>query len=385
VVAAGTDETTGRRVSINETLRAPNNRAGAKLADARLAELIVAVESGQEVRPKTRSDALTVAELAGRWQRAHRPEHTKTGWVGKWGPGTAVNVDADLKRNLLPYVGGHLANRLTALHLDDLYARLRDERGLSPASVSRIHRQVRAMFNWGLRKKLVQSNPALAADPPTTRPPALRIPTVDEVQRVQDAAAKACPDFVTFINLAASTGARRGTLVALRWGDVDLDAGRITFARSISASANGAVEKGTKADRAYVVSIGAETKHVLIEHRQRAIARALLLGVSFGEHSRFFSDDGGVTPWSLGWCTHGWLSFARRAGVNGVRLHDLRHFAASTMLMSSIPISIVAERLGCTEGNVLKTYRHFIIGADREAADLMDRLLTPTTQPHIVG
>jgi hypothetical protein len=45
------------------------------------------------------------------------------------------------------------------------------------------------------------------------------------------------------------------------------------------------------------------------------------------------------------------------------------------MLMNGIPVSVVAERLGCTEANVLRTYRHFIPGSDRHAADLMDRLL----------
>ncbi|HTW10372.1 MAG TPA: hypothetical protein VME46_22905 [Acidimicrobiales bacterium] len=42
VVAAPTDTLTGKRQNVYETLHAPNNRAGAKLADARLAELIVA-------------------------------------------------------------------------------------------------------------------------------------------------------------------------------------------------------------------------------------------------------------------------------------------------------------------------------------------------------
>jgi hypothetical protein len=45
------------------------------------------------------------------------------------------------------------------------------------------------------------------------------------------------------------------------------------------------------------------------------------------------------------------------------------------MLMAGVPISVVAERLGCTEGNILRNYRHFIPGADHDAAVLMDRLL----------
>jgi len=62
-----------------------------------------------------------------------------------------------------------------------------------------------------------------------------------------------------------------------------------------------------------------------------------------------------------------------------MRLHDLRHTAASQMLMAGVPISVVAERLGCTEGNILGTYRHYIPGSDHQAADLMDRLLRGST------
>ena len=80
--------------------------------------------------------------------------------------------------------------------------------------------------------------------------------------------------------------------------------------------------------------------------------------------------------WDLSWPSHAWLRFSRKAGVEGVRLHDLRHTAASQMLMAGVPLSIVAERLGCTEANILRTYRHFIPGSDRGAADLMDQLLS---------
>lgn len=89
-----------------------------------------------------------------------------------------------------------------------------------------------------------------------------------------------------------------------------------------------------------------------------------------------FSDDGGATHWNLSWPSHAWPKYAAEAGVKGVRLHDLRHTAASEMLMAGVPVSIVAERLGCTEANMLKTYRHFIPGSDQAAADFMDRALT---------
>lgn len=261
---------------------------------------------------------------------------------------------------------------LTGLQLDDLYVSLEDDRRLSPAVVVRCHSQIRAIFNWALRKKLVPANPALAADPPKVKPGSLRVPSMDEVRAVQEIVTR---DFAAFVQLAATVGARRGTLVALRWRSVDLQGRRATFSRAIAEGLDGHVEKGTKADSPYTVALGSSTVEVLTAHRQRSIERALSIGVPFGDGSFVFSDDGGVSHWNLSWPSHTWLRYARKAGVDCVRLHDLRHTAASQMLMAGIPVSIVAERLGCTEANILRTYRHFIPGSDREAADLMDRML----------
>jgi hypothetical protein len=47
----------------------------------------------------------------------------------------------------------------------------------------------------------------------------LEVPSMTEVRAVQDAATR---EFASFIRLAATVGARRGTLVVLRWGDCHL-------------------------------------------------------------------------------------------------------------------------------------------------------------------
>ena len=113
--------------------------------------------------------------------------------------------------------------------------------------------------------------------------------------------ALASPDFALYIQLAAPVGSRRGTMVALRWGNVDFDAAQITFERAIAESQTGEIEKGTKAERPYVVSIGRSSLAALMEHRRRCIESALSVGVKFGDRSFVFSDDGGVTHWSLSW------------------------------------------------------------------------------------
>jgi integrase len=126
--------------------------------------------------------------------------------------------------------------------------------------IVRCHGQIRAMFNWAVRKRMVDANPARAADPPRVKSRQLDVPSMTDVRAVQDVAT---PEFATFIQLAATVGARRGTLVALRWGDVDLERAMITFSRSIAEAEYGTVEKGTKSDRSYSVTLGPDTKEML--------------------------------------------------------------------------------------------------------------------------
>jgi integrase len=375
-VFAGFNPETGRKRYLHATVRAPNNRAGVKAADARLAQLIAEVEEGRAPapRPLRKPDVLTVRELAERWQRANRPrQDRRTGqWIG-WSPKTAKTHLDNFRAYILPTLGARDVVGVTGLDLDDLYGTLENDLELSPAVVARCHSQIRALFSWALRKKLVAANPALSADPPRLRPAKLHIPSMDDVRAVQGEAPAA---FGAYVQLAATVGARRGTLVALRWGDLDLEAGRATFTRAVAESDNGVVEKGTKADRPYVSSLGPATVSALQAHRQRAIEQALRIGASFGSESFVFSDDGGLTHWNLSWPSHAWKRYSAKAGVEPTRLHDLRHTAASQMLMAGVAISIVAERLGCTEANILRTYRHFIPGSDREAAILMDQMLS---------
>jgi hypothetical protein len=170
-VAAGSDPLTGRRRTVYRTVQAPDNRAGAKAADAELASLIVAVESGrhpEEEEAPTRGP--TVAELARAWQEANRSRRDRRSgdWIG-WSPKTAKTVADNFRFHIEPNMGTWRADQVTGLHLDRLYRTLEEDTGLSPSAIARCHGQIRAMYNWGIRKKMVTGNPALSADPPKTK------------------------------------------------------------------------------------------------------------------------------------------------------------------------------------------------------------------------
>ena len=70
-------------------------------------------------------------------------------------------------------------------------------------------------------------------------------------------------------------------------------------------------------------------------------------------------------------------SFARlceRAGLSGVRLHDLRHYVATRLLAAGVDVRTVAGRLGHRNAaTTLNVYSHFLAKADQEAANVLGR------------
>jgi integrase len=64
-------------------------------------------------------------------------------------------------------------------------------------------------------------------------------------------------------------------------------------------------------------------------------------------------------------------------GYDNVRLHDLRHFAATRMMTAGVPVRTVSGRLGhANPATTLSVYTHFVEASDQEAALVMGNLRT---------
>jgi integrase len=177
-------------------------------------------------------------------------------------------------------------------------------------------------------------------------------------------------------HLLAMTGMRRGELLALRWKDVDLDAGTVTVRRSAGLISDGGrkktVEGPTKTGKARVVDLDDGTVAVLKNHRKdRAKVNLALAKLD----ALFFGDAGGKTRhperFSRTWIE----TVARYRKALGddappaIRLHDLRHSHATSWLLAGEPVHVVSQRLGhASPVQTLETYAHVMPGNQRQAA-----------------
>jgi integrase len=179
--------------------------------------------------------------------------------------------------------------------------------------------------------------------------------------------------YAAFVVLA-TTGMRRGEALGLRWTDLDLDAGELSIANTITTAGTGPLVIGppkTARSRRQVFLDDA-TLAVLREHRKRQREERLAVGPAWdASQALVFCDELGA-PIRPDWFSREFRRLLRRAGLPEIRLHDIRHTYATLALKAGMHPKVVSERLGhATVGITLDLYSHVTPSIARDAADVV--------------
>ncbi len=360
---AGKDAETGKKRYVTRTVRGERREA-----EVALGRLVAEIDDGQHaVR------AGTVGDLCERWYAHAAPDLS---------PANAAEYRRLLDKRVLPRWADVPLRRLRTADLDQWYGELRRSGGpggtaLAPNTVTRAHAVLRRALAQGVKWGWLSVNPAANASPPRARKQQLDLPDPADVARLIEAAAKVNPSLPTYFRLAAATGARRGELCALRWKHADIEKRRLTIARSIAAVGGQLIEKDTKTHQVRKVSLDEETTAMLATHRAACEELATKCGARVSANSFLFSHEVDLTkPWRPNYAT---LAFGRlrdEIGLDGVKLHHLRHFSATQLLSLGIDIRTVSGRLGhANASTTLDIYAQFVEQADEHAADALGVLL----------
>lgn len=364
-VYAGRDPVSGRKLYRTRTFRGPK-----RAAEDALARLVTEVAG---ILPTAR-DA-TVGELVAEWFELAKADLS---------PSTVRGYELSIRCYIVPALGELRLDRLRAAQLDQLYARLRAGqppavRPLATSTIRLVHAILRRALQQGVKWGWISTNPALMATPPRVRHKPIEAPAPEVVGRLIEHAASGDPDLGVFLHLAATTGARRGELCGLCWKAVDLERGLLTIATAVVHAADGSlVPKGTKTHAARRVALDPGTVEVLRAHWARSCERAVVCDASLGDGAYVFSrSPDSSTPWPPNDITHAFIRLRNRLGLREVRLHDLRHFAATRLLSAGVPVRTVSGRLGhANAATTLGVYAHFLAESDREAAETLGELVS---------
>ncbi|MFE0147694.1 tyrosine recombinase XerC [Nonomuraea sp. NPDC059007] len=146
--------------------------------------------------------------------------------------------------------------------------------------------------------------------------------------------------------LIALRGLRRGEAVGLRWRDVDLSAGTVGVHWQITQLGWQPVQGKPKTEASdRTIALDDDTVTALRAHRKAQAAERLAAGEAWVDSGFVFTDEIG-RPLHPQQVSDQFYVLAFHVGLPPVRLHDLRHGAATLMLAAGVDVKIVQETLG---------------------------------------
>lgn len=331
-------------------------------AQKRLNELLVNLEKGIYTPP----GRLTVAEHLRTWLEGY----VKTNCSQR----TLDGYQSIVERHLIPAFGHLYLKHLHPQAIQAYYGKACEK--LSARTVHHHHRVLSESLKYAVRQGYLGRNPCELVDAPAARKKAMRTLTPSEVEVLFENAQGSF--YYPVVYTAVSTGLRQAELLGLRWRDIDLDLLSISVSQVLYKRRGVCQCKEPKTSHSRRrVSMTPKLALFLREYRAECEWFCQQLGKQLALDDLVFANPEGkpIDPCVL---THAFARMARKAGLEGVRFHDLRHTFASLMLLRGAKPKVISEALGHSSvAFTMDVYSHIIEGMQSDAMALLDEVLPP--------
>jgi integrase len=373
--------------------------------------------SGKRWRKHVRG--ATKTEVAGkiaalekaREARAIAWDHTTTldAWLQSWlagrvsaglRPNTVAGYRTDLKYVTRSGVGRVRLRDLTAEHMERVYSYILGLPRAGPGSVAHVKRTLNAALNIAVQRGHMARNPVLIAAAPRHTQPGLEPYTPEEIRQLLTAAAHRRNGVRWSLALL---GLRQGEVLGLRWPDVDLDSGELTVRHTLTwlvwhhgCSRGGECSKPAarcpqrhgggahlgppKSDAGRrTISLPQPVIEQLDQHRARQAVQRLAAEARWHAHDFVITNTTGG-PLDRTSDREEWHRLLAAAGVRRLRIHDLRHSAATALLVMGEDSRVLLGVMGWTSMTLVQRYTHLIPDLRRAVAQRQTTLWTTPTE-----
>ena len=310
-------------------------------------------------RPVLRS-RLTI-EGAGRLYLEHL-EH-----VLERKPTTLADYRSMLRRHIEPFFGSCALERIDGDDVRSYLAAKKRDR-LSSKTISNQLVFLHGLFSHAVKRGWTPTNPVASVDRPraSTGDPDIRYLDLSELE----ALLRAVPDdhlgpteHALYL-AAAMTGLRQGELVALRWLDVDWQAGRIRVRRNYTRQQFG-TPKSKRSSRS--VPLADRVAGELERHFQRSSFQ--------GDEDLVFGHPQTGHPLDASKIRKRFAVALDRAGLRQVRFHDLRHTFGTHCAASGVPLRTLQEWMGHKDAKTTEIYADY--APSPHETELVQRAFSP--------
>ena len=271
--------------------------------------------------------------------------------------------------HLVPGVGRVKLAKLRPDHIRRLYRSMLDA-GKATRTVQYAHTLLKRALAQAVMDGLIPRNAAEAVRPPKLKRDEIQPLNADQVRALLDASDERSRALYT---VAVRTGMRPGEILALRWSDVDLEAGTVQINRALSEG-EFSTPKTPRSRRR--ISLSPATVAALKAHRKRQLEERIAKAGLWEDHGLVFPSSVG-TPKSQRNLNREFKNAAKRAGLpDHFKLYDLRHTCATLLLARNVHPKYVQELLGhASIAQTLDTYSHVIPGMDGGTGGAIDEAL----------
>jgi integrase len=328
--------------------------------------LLSAVQAGTYLEPSK----TTLAQFLDRWL-----EHIKS----QVSPKSHSRYSELARKNIVPLLGSTILTKLRAEAIDAAYAKAlasgrRDGKGgLSPQTVTHMHRVLKKAIGQAVKWELLIRNPVDAASPPKANRGKMNTYDLDQTAELIEAMRPTRMLVPTL--LAVLCGMRRGEIAAMRWKNVDLTTGHIAILESAEQVGSKVRYKTPKSGKGRTLALSASLVEELRAHRLRQAEELLRVGIILSDDTFVVAQADG-TPLQPDTLTQDWFRKLAGTSLPRIRFHDLRHAHATHMLANGVHPKVASERLGHSKiGITLDLYSHVLPGMEADAAERVDAAL----------
>jgi integrase len=314
-------------------------------------------------------------------------------------PTTRLSHTHYIEQFLIPHLGKIRLAELTTQVLTAFFAAVAQETNRfgqphTPTTLAHIRTTLRAALNSAIRQGLIPDNPARQVELPSRRRAHALVWTPERVAdwhatgirptiAVWTAAQLAAfldsvrPDRLSALwRLAALRGLRRGELAGLRWADLDLNHRQLMILRARTTAGYQVYEGPPKsAASTRTIALDRHTVAVLQQHACRQRQERDSAADRWHDTGYVFTNRHG-DPLHPGFLTHRFAALVTAAGLPPVRLHDLRHGAATLAHLAGTDLKTIQDQLG--HSSIVLTadiYTSVLPAAQYKAAEATARLV----------
>lgn len=273
--------------------------------------------------------------------------------------------------HIVPALGKKKLKTLNPSDVQRFY-RTKLDSGLSSATVHKLHVVLHKALKRAVRFGLVARNVADDVDAPKVHKEEVQPLSSEEARKLLETAKGDSLEALYVV--AVQSGLRQGELLALRWEDVNFEARTVQVRRTLTRNGGKLAVGPTKTSKGRrTVRLTQDAVEALQEHLARQLVEIDKAGDKWQENGLIFCTGKGtlINPTNLR--KRSLAPLLQQAGLPPMTFHQLRHTAATILLLKNVNPKVVSEMLGhATIAITLDTYSHVLPNMQDSAVAAME-------------